>query len=206
MDETWFSDIEDLLNDIRANAILLEKLHRKQFFYYKGFLKYFRIPSIVLNGINSVLSVAMSNYVSQDTTSATTCSISLFIAIINSIEIYLSIQKNMENEYIASKEYYNLAVEIYRVLILDRDRRGMSGKVFLEGCFNKYQKLTENSNMSQKKINDQLLPLDHLKKNRKHDGGNTSGEESSSSEGGSIGSPVALSKTESFPFLMNEEV
>ena len=156
---SWYDDIESLLNDIRTNSIILEKVHRKNYFHYKSFLKYFRIPSIVFNGINSVLSVSMSNYVSQDITSATTCCISLFIAIISSIEIYLSIQTNMENSYTASKEHYNLAIEIYKVLQMERIHRNINGKGFLESCFNKYQKLVENSNLSNTKNIDKLVPL-----------------------------------------------
>ena len=44
--DEWFDDVELLLEDIRKNSIILERLHKKSYFYYKNQMKYFRIPSI----------------------------------------------------------------------------------------------------------------------------------------------------------------
>lgn len=159
----WYDDIELLCNQIRENAIVLDKLHKKQYFAYKSKLKYFRIPSIILNGFNSVLAVSMANYTAQSVASTTTCAISLFIAILASVEVYLNIQKGMENEFAASKEYYLLAVEIFKILNVDRSRRSVSGKDFLEDVMNRYRKLIEQTNLSETKIPDTLVPLELVK-------------------------------------------
>lgn len=159
----WYDDIEMLCNQVRENSIVLDKLHKKQYFAYKSKLKYFRIPSIILNGFNSVLAVSMANYTAQSVASTTTCAISLFIAILASVEVYLNIQKGMENEYSASKEYYLLAVEIFKVLNVDRSRRSVSGKDFLEDVMNRYRKLIEQTNLSETKIPDTLVPLELVK-------------------------------------------
>jgi hypothetical protein len=199
MTTEWFDDIELLCNQIRENAILLDKLHKKQYFAYKSKLKYFRIPSIILNGFNSVLAVSMANYVNQSVASTTTCAISLFIAILASVEVYLNIQKGMENEFAASKEYYLLAVEIFKILNVDRSRRSISGKDFLEDIMNRYRKLIEQTNLSQTKIPDTLVPLELVRMGKnssmsslftpstptfKFDMGSSSGSENS--EGGNI--------------------
>lgn len=34
MSEEWFDDIETLCNQIRENSIVLDKLHKKQYFLY----------------------------------------------------------------------------------------------------------------------------------------------------------------------------
>jgi len=163
METEWFDDIELLCNQIRENCIVLDKLHKKQYFFFKSKLKYFRIPSIILNGFNSVLAVSMASYVGQSIASTTTCAISLFIAILASVEVYLNLQKNMENEYTSSKEYYLLAVEIFKILSVARGRRSVSGKDFLEDIMNRYRKLIEQTNISETKIPDTLIPLELVK-------------------------------------------
>tara|TARA_R110000803_G_scaffold83754_2_gene149821 strand:- start:1885 stop:2232 length:348 start_codon:yes stop_codon:yes gene_type:complete len=79
------------------------------------------------------------------------------------VEVYLNIQKGMENEFAASKEYYLLAVEIFKILNVDRSRRSISGKDFLEDIMNRYRKLIEQTNLSQTKIPDTLVPLELVK-------------------------------------------
>lgn len=156
----WSDDIEDLCEHIRKNSIILERVHKKNYFYYKGTLKYFRIPSIILNGMNSVLAVSLSSYVIQSTASLTNCVISLFIAIISSMEAFFQIQQNMENELMISKDYYILAIDIFKTLNLTRELRGVSGIIFLDEVMSKYQKLMEKSNLYERKIQDQLTPIE----------------------------------------------
>ena len=156
----WTDDVEHLCENTRRNTIILERLHKRNYFKYKSTLKYFRIPNIILNSINSVLAVAMTSYVSQQVASTTNCAISLFIAIIGSLEAYFNIQKNMESELIISKDCYILAVEIFTTLQLSRERRTMSGMRYLEEVMGKYEKLIEKSSLYEKKIQDQLIPID----------------------------------------------
>jgi hypothetical protein len=156
----WSDDIEDLCEHIRKNSIILERVHKKNYFYYKGTLKYFRIPSIILNGLNSVLAVSMSAYVVQNTASLTNCVISLFIAIISSMEAFFQIQQNMENELMISKDYYILAIDIFKTLNLTRELRAVGGITFLDETMAKYQKLMEKSNLYERKIHDQLTPIE----------------------------------------------
>ena len=156
----WSDDIEDLCEHIRKNSIILERVHKKNYFYYKGTLKYFRIPSIILNGMNSVLAVSLSAYVIQSTASLTNCVISLFIAIISSMEAFFQIQQNMENELMISKDYYILAIDIFKTLNLTRELRAVGGITFLDETMAKYQKLMEKSNLYERKIHDQLTPIE----------------------------------------------
>ena len=156
----WSDDIEDLCEHIRKNSIILERVHKKNYFYYKGTLKYFRIPSIILNGMNSVLAVSLSAYVIQSTASLTNCVISLFIAIISSMEAFFQIQQNMENELMISKDYYILAIDIFKTLNLTRELRAVGGITFLDETMAKYQKLMEKSNLYERKTHDQLTPIE----------------------------------------------
>ena len=54
---TWTKDIDDLLDNIRINCIFLSKCHKKRYFTNKDRLIWYRLPVIVLNGVNSIISV-----------------------------------------------------------------------------------------------------------------------------------------------------
>jgi hypothetical protein len=66
----------------------------------------------------------------------------------------------MELELTISKEYYLLAVDIFKVLALKREHRPIPAKDYLEARYNEYRKLKENSNLILKKIEDKLCPLE----------------------------------------------
>lgn len=155
----WTEDIEDVLEAIRVNCVILTSEHKKQYFSYKSFLQYFRLPIIVISGINSIVSVGFQEYMEQSAISMTTCILALVCSIIASIEMYLAIQKSMEQSLIANKEFYLLGVDIHKTLLLDRVHRPVPAKDYLEKCYNMYVKLTENSNVLDKKLEDKLTPI-----------------------------------------------
>ena len=124
-----YIDIESLLEKIRLNCVVMNKHHKKRYIYLKGILRYFRIPIIILSGLNSVMSVGLQPYVEQGLISASTCIVSLLCGIIGSVELYLSIQQQMETELMTSKEYYLLGIDIYKVLSLTVENRNMDIKV-----------------------------------------------------------------------------
>tara|TARA_R110001599_G_scaffold67633_1_gene190879 strand:- start:1109 stop:1453 length:345 start_codon:yes stop_codon:yes gene_type:complete len=66
----------------------------------------------------------------------------------------------MENELMISKDYYILAIDIFKQLNLTRDLRVSGGILFLDETMAKYQKLMEKSNLYERKIHDQLTPIE----------------------------------------------
>ena len=114
----WTEDVEAILEKIRTNCVILQKAHKKKYHKLKHFLTYFRIPIIILSAFNSVMSVGLQPYLEQQTISVATCLISLLVGVISSIELYLSIQQTMELELSVSKDYYSLAINIYRTCLL----------------------------------------------------------------------------------------
>lgn len=157
--DDWSKDMEIVLNNIRINSHLLSEYHKTRYFFYKARLKYFRIPTIVLSGCNSVISVGLSQFVRQRIVSVITCLISLVCGIITSLEFYLGIQNNMENELIVSKDFYILSIDIFKMLSLERGNRMISGKTFVAEKFSAYCDLIEHSNIIDRKICDQLTPV-----------------------------------------------
>ena len=75
----WTDDIDHVLNAIRMNCVLLNKAHKKRYFELKNSLKYYRLPVIVLNGCNSIISVGLQPYANQGAISLTTSLIALTI-------------------------------------------------------------------------------------------------------------------------------
>ena len=159
-EESWTEDIELIVNNIRINCVILSEYHKEEYVHLKSFLKYFRIPTIILAGFNSVISVGLQPYCDQKFISVITCVLSLVCGIITSMELYLSIQSSLENELITSKEYHILGLDIYKILSLHKDNRNIKGPIFLESVFNNYEKLIEKSSVLNKKINDKLLNLE----------------------------------------------
>jgi hypothetical protein len=159
IEDTWSNDIESVLDNIRKNSLLLSEHHKQAYLYYRSYLKYFRIPTIILSAINSVISIGLSAYVPQNFVSEITCVVSLVCGIITSIELYLNIQKYMESELMMSKDFYILSTDIFKALALDRANRGMDGKTFLDNNYSTYCKLIENSNISTSEMADNLTPI-----------------------------------------------
>jgi hypothetical protein len=158
--DSWSTDRENLLDSIRYNCAILNVEHKQQYFYFKGFSKYFRVPLLLLSGINSVFSIGLNNYIDQKTVSLICCLISLITGIITSIELYLGIETSMANELDASRDFYLLSIDIFKTLNLKRENRSVDGNVYLESCLSKYSKLFENSNVLMKNIKDKLIKID----------------------------------------------
>jgi len=155
----WTDDIDIVLNNIRINCILLSKSHKRRYFELKDRLKYFRVPVIVLNGANSIISVGLQPYTTQGVISLTTSLIALTCGIVGSIELYLGIQKRLENDLISQRDYYLLSIDIYKTLSLNKSNRPVPAKDFLEKSYNTYTKLIESSEALIRKIEDRLNPI-----------------------------------------------
>jgi hypothetical protein len=156
----WTEDIDFVLNNIRINCIILSKLHKQRYFELKSNLKWYRLPVIVLNGANSIISVGLQPYADQGSISLTTSLIALTCGIIGSIELYFGIQKRLENDMISQRDYYLLGIDIYKVLSLDRNNRPIPAKDFLEKSYNIYTKLIESSSTLAKVKGDKLIQID----------------------------------------------
>lgn len=157
----WSDGLITVLHAIRKNSISLSKYHKKRYMKYKGYAKYFKIPLIVLSGINSVIAVGLQVYLPQQFISIISCILSLVCAIITSVELYLGIQKTMENEMIASKDFYLLAVDIFKMTSLPPQERLVNGRAFLDDKYQAYCKLVENSDVVIKQLVDNLVPVQH---------------------------------------------
>lgn len=153
------SDIENILDKIRINSINLNKSHMKNYFYYKKLGKWFQIPTIILSSFNSVFSVGFT-YTSQENISSVSALISLIVSIINSVQLYLKIIENMEQEQEISKKYYTLSSDIYKILQLNKEHRPENANEILDDYYNQYIELLNKSNLlNNNSYSDKLLIL-----------------------------------------------
>jgi hypothetical protein len=155
----WTDDIELVLENIRLNCVLLSNEHKIQYINLKENLKYFRLPIIIISGINSIFSVGLQAFINQQVISIINCLLALGCSIIGSIELYLGIQKEMENALISQKEFYLISVDIFKVLSLNKEHRPIPSKEYLDKIFSDYTKLIEKSNTITKKLEDKLMPI-----------------------------------------------
>ncbi len=159
MEHTWTDEIEQILEKLRVNSVNLSEYHRQQFYYWKSYGKYFRIPVIVLASVNSTASVGLQTFVAQKWISLISCAIGMVIGIMGSIELYLSIQTSMDLEFKQSKEFYTLAIDIYKMLHLTREDRSEDGKDYLNKNYSYYIKLVEASNLLHKRMKVDVLTI-----------------------------------------------
>ena len=81
-------------------------------------------------------------------------------AIITSVELYLGIQKTMENELLASKDFYLLSIDIFKMLTIDVADRLVNPRAYLDDKYKLYCKLVENSDVVVKRLADNLAVVD----------------------------------------------
>ena len=156
---SWTLDIEIVLDEIRKNCLVLTDYHREVYLKLNGFIKWFRIPIIIISAINSVFSVGLNKFIQQDAVSVINCLMSLIVGCIGSIELYLAIQDKLNRELASSKNYYILSVDIYKILSLDRGNRHCEALVFLDDHYNEYIKLINASNIREQYIKDNLTTI-----------------------------------------------
>lgn len=162
-----------LLDKIRINSVNLATYHNHRYHVYKNILfTIFRVPLILLAGLNSFFSVGLQTWVAQKWISLLTAIVSLFCGILTSVELLLNLQKRMEMEQETAKAYYRLSVAIYTELGKAIKDRGVKGDLrdFLKNSFNDYQNLYANANtvnMSERNFIDEFdlyIPEDNCDK------------------------------------------
>jgi hypothetical protein len=150
-------DVEQILENIRVNAVNLSDYHRKRFYHFKSFGKYFRIPIIVLSSITASASVGLQPVLDQGIISGLTCLLGFGIAVISSVEMYLGILPAMDAELALSRDYYTLAIDIFKCLNLSRENRTEEPRSYLDKKYSDYKSLKETSSLLKHRLSVDLL-------------------------------------------------
>ena len=157
-------DVYKILKKIRNNCIHLSIYHNKRYHFYKNVLfSFFRIPVILLSGINSFIAVGIQSQITQSTISIINSLLSLLCGILTSIELLWNLQKRMEIELDSHKSYYKLSIEILKFMELDENLRGSESKIYLNNVYKNYEQLVTTSNavnVYRRGFNDELEMVD----------------------------------------------
>ena len=157
----WTDEVNEILEKLRKNSIELSHRHRKNFYEYKSYSKYFDIPIIVVSVLSSSFSVGANAFLSQELVSVSTCGISMMVAILTSVKLYLQLEENIKIELEMSKSFHTLALDIFKVLNLQITQRNGNGLDYLNKKYSDYIKLVESSNLLRKNLKkDFLLEID----------------------------------------------
>lgn len=155
----WPKETNNILEKIRLNSIKLSNKHRASALSYQHVSRYFDIPIIILSTISSSLG---SNNMIPDTSKETiTLLISMFVTIATSVKLYLNITSNLNQEISLSREYYVLAIDIFKNLNLPLDNRPEHTQ-YLNDCYSQYVKLIEQSTLNNKIKKDELLKIETI--------------------------------------------
>ena len=154
----WNDELMSLLDKIRLNSVAMSDKHRKRFLEFKSITKYFDLPVIVCSVFSS--SFSSLNSVPSSQSQLITTSISMFIAVITSIKLYLNLASNINEEISLSKDFYILSVSIFKIAHLKESDRGVEPMQFLNECYSQYIKLIEQSSLLRKNIQkDELIRI-----------------------------------------------
>ena len=158
----WNEEVILLLEKLRRNSVYLSEYHRDRFYHFKSFSKYFDLPVLMLSSVGASASIGLQPYLPQPTISLISCVVGLIVSIITSIKLYLNISDAMTNELKMSKDFYTLAIEIYKVLSLNPRDRTMGAAEYMNGRYSHYAKLMESSNLLKKKFLKDELASRHV--------------------------------------------
>lgn len=156
----WSETEYKILENVRINSVNLSEYHRKRYYHFKSYAKYFDLPILFLSSFSASFLMGANTYLEQDTINLIGCGFNTCITLISSVKLYLNINENMKLENDMSKEFYSLAIDIYKILSLNPEERGESGLSYLHKKYNTYSKLVESSNLLKSRFKtDQLVVI-----------------------------------------------
>jgi hypothetical protein len=153
--------VDSLLEKIRLNCVYLTNKHITNHLYYKNCSKYFEIPTIILSVFSGSFSVGADPFAQQQTISVINCLISMVITILTSIKLYMKLNENQAQEHDMAIAFKTLALDIFKMLSLPEQDRGINGLEYLNKIYGKYINLVENSAiLNPMNRHDNLLVID----------------------------------------------
>jgi hypothetical protein len=152
---TWTDDVIEMLKKLRINSYLMSVKHKNRYIEFKECSRYFDLPVIVLSIFSSTF-ISFQSVPEYDKIMVNTA-ISMFIAILTSIKLYLNLSDSINQSESLSHKFYLLSINIYKILELDEENRKCDGHVFLNETYSEYVKLLDSSNIFKTEIRKDML-------------------------------------------------
>jgi len=163
-EHNWNTEIENNLKKIALNCSQQCEICKKNYIMLLEQQKYFSIPVILISGANSIFAVGLSGYMNQSTISILNCLLSFFVSAIQSISLYLNINKWIDLNMSSYKNYYLLSMKINNILTLQRHQRQENdGHLFLNECLSQYESYFQSMNVTGDRIDDKLIEIEMKK-------------------------------------------
>ena len=160
---TWNNEIMMILANIRTNCIVLSEYNRKKYYQFNKKRKYFQIPLIILSSINATTAVSLQTFIDQKYVSLINCGLAMICGMITSTELYLDLQSSMEIHLKMAKQFYTLAINIYKIIELNVDDRMDDAVQYVNAIVSEYIKLVEESKLLNHKFkHDTLIQIPPL--------------------------------------------
>jgi hypothetical protein len=159
-DDEWDSNVLDFLDSIRKKCSKLSLKHTNTFFYYNKVSNFFDIPIIILSTLSASFAVGTGDFLDQSYISLINCGVSMTVAILSSIKLYLNIATNKTNELEISKAFYVLSLDIQKILYLPIELRKVEQLEFLNQIYDAYILLIQKSSLI--KANEENEKMDKL--------------------------------------------
>jgi len=134
--------------------------HTNTFFYYNKVSNFFDIPIIILSTLSASFAVGTGDFLDQSYISLINCGVSMTVAILSSIKLYLNISTNKTNELEISKAFYVLSLDIQKTLHLPLELRKVEQLEFLNTIYDSYILLIQKSSLI--KANEESEKMDKL--------------------------------------------
>jgi hypothetical protein len=145
------------LEKIRSNAAQYGKLHRERHGQLDSSLKYYKVPVLVLSALSSAVSLSQE-FIPQGTITIMNTTLGLICSVIVSLELFFGVSRELGRSETVSKDFYNLATEIKKQLVLLKGKSRMDILPYVESAYSQYTALVTNSSVIDlSEIDDRLL-------------------------------------------------
>ena len=86
----------------------------------------------------------------------------MLVTILTSTKLYMKITENSSQEKELAIQYKSLALDLFKILSLPKENRGIDGLLYLNKVYSKYTNLIESSQiLNNITKNDKLLSINH---------------------------------------------
>jgi hypothetical protein len=143
VDPSWSNEVELVLEEVLKNSIRLSKIHSGNYYYYAQHSQYFDLPIIIISTFSATFAIGATLYIAQSHVTTIVSLLSMVIAILTSIKLYLNLGAKLKNENNMATEFNTLSLNLAKTLKLSRWQRDGDGIQYLDKIYSEYIKLVE---------------------------------------------------------------
>lgn len=151
---TWTTSLESYLKTLGENSLCLSVLHQQSEEHYSRLSIFIDLPVIILSTLCGSLTLSAKNMFGEELENDAlkiVGGLSLFTAILGTVQSYFSFNRAAENHRISQIQYSQLYRFIKVQLGLPRAQR-LPAKDLLKVTMQSFERLSETSNLISKKI------------------------------------------------------